>query len=72
MDDKPSKLATAIKLSRRTISIARQNIIFAIAVKVIVLILTALGYATMWAAVFADVGVALICIISSLRNMKKI
>ena len=72
MDDKPSKLATAIKLARRTISIARQNIIFAIAVKVIVLILTALGYATMWAAVFADVGVALICIISSLRNMKKI
>ena len=72
MDDKPSKLATAIKLARRTISIARQNIIFAIAVKVIVLIFTVLGYATMWAAVFADVGVALICIISSLRNMKKI
>ena len=72
MDDKPSKLATAIKLARRTISIARQNIIFAIAVKVIVLILSAFGKTTMWAAVFADVGVALICIISSLRNMKKI
>ncbi len=72
MDDKPSKLVTAIKISKRTVSISRQNIIFAIAVKVIVLILGALGFATMWAAVFADVGVALLCVLSSLRNMRPV
>ncbi|MDO4939535.1 MAG: heavy metal translocating P-type ATPase [Lachnospiraceae bacterium] len=72
MDDKQSRLITAVKLSKRTVSIAKQNIIFAIAVKVIVLILSACGYATMWAAVFADVGVALLCILSSLRNMKPV
>lgn len=72
MDDKPSKLVTAVKLGKRTISIARQNIIFAIAVKVIVLILSAAGLATMWMAVFADVGVALLCVLSSLRNIREI
>lgn len=70
MDDKPSRLVTAVRLSKRTVSIAGQNIIFAIAVKVIVLVLSALGLATMWAAVFADVGVALLCVLSSLRNMR--
>lgn len=72
MDDKPSRLVTAVRISKRTVSIAGQNIAFAIAVKVIVLVLSALGLATMWAAVFADVGVALLCVLSSLRNLRPI
>lgn len=74
MTDEPSKIATAIKISKKTLRIAHQNIVFALAVKAVVLILVALGYATMWAAVFADVGVTIIAILNSFRalNMKKI
>ena len=56
MDDQPSKVATAIALSRRTLAIARQNVTFAIGIEVAVLILATFGLATMWLAVFADVG----------------
>lgn len=69
MDDDPRKIALAIKLSRRTLSIVKQNIVFALAVKVIMLLLGALGIASMWAAVFADVGVSFIAILNSLRAM---
>lgn len=73
MDDQPSKLASIIKIARKTLGIAKQNVIFALAVKFIVLILGAVGLANMWLAVFADVGVAVICIINSMRclNEKK-
>ncbi|MFA9423543.1 MAG: heavy metal translocating P-type ATPase, partial [Sedimentibacter sp.] len=69
MTDEPSKIAEAMKISQRTLGIAYENIIFAIAVKVIILILSALGIATMWAAVFADVGVAIIAILNSFRAL---
>ena len=63
MDDKPSKIAHAIRIARRTLRIARQNVVFAIGVKVFVLLLAAFGLATMWMAVFADVGEgSVICI----------
>ncbi len=73
MTDEPSKLITAIKLSKRTLSIVRQNIWFAFLVKILVLILGAGGIATMWEAVFADVGVSLIAILNAMRvmNVKK-
>lgn len=67
MDDQPSKLAAVIKIARKTLRIAKQNVIFALAIKFIVLIFGALGIANMWLAVFADVGVAVICIINSMR-----
>lgn len=70
MDDKPSKIATAIRIARRTLSIAKQNIWFAIAVKVAVLILAALGIATMWMAVFADVGVTVLAVLNSMRALR--
>ena len=70
MDDKPSKIATAISIARRTISIARQNVVFAIGVKVAVLILAALGVATMWMAVFADVGVTVLAVLNAMRALK--
>ena len=70
MDDKPSKIATAIKIARRTLSIARQNIWFAIGVKVAVLILATLGIATMWMAVFADVGVTVLAVLNAMRALK--
>lgn len=69
MTDEPSKIAEAMKISQKTLRIASQNIIFAISVKVIILILSALGFATMWAAVFADVGVAFIAILNSFRAL---
>lgn len=74
MTDEPSKIATAIKISQKTLKIASQNIIFAIGIKLLILLLSALGYATMWAAVFADVGVAMIAILNSFRalNVKDI
>lgn len=72
MDDKPSKVATAIKTARRTIRIARQNVIFAIGVKIAVLILAATGLATMWMAVFADVGVTVIAVLNAIRTLKTI
>ena len=68
MEDKTSKIAKAIKIAKRTLRIAKENIIFAIMVKVIVLILAALGLAPMWLAVFADVGVTLIAVINSMRK----
>ena len=70
MNDQPSKIATAMKISRKTLKIVKQNIIFAIGIKVVVLVLAALGMATMWAAVFADVGVAFLAILNAMRAMK--
>lgn len=69
MDDDLGKLALAVRTAKRTIAIARQNIIFALGVKLLVLILGALGIANMWLAVFADVGVAVICILNACRLM---
>ena len=69
MDDKPSNIARAIRIARKTMGIAWQNIIFALGVKLIVLILAALGIANMWLAVFADVGVAIIAILNAMRCM---
>ena len=69
MDDDISKLHTAIKISRKTVKIAKQNTAFAISVKALVLILSALGFAGMWAAVFADVGVSILAILNSFRTM---
>lgn len=73
MTDEPSKIATAMKISRKTLHIVKQNITIALTVKAAVLILGALGIASMWAAVFADVGVALIAILNAVRilNVKK-
>ena len=70
MDDKPSKIATAIRLARRTLGIARQNVIFAIGVKVAVLILAFFGLATMWLAVFADVGVTVLAVLNAMRALR--
>lgn len=70
MTDEPSKLATAIRIAKNTNNIVWQNIIFAIGVKVIILMLGAFGLATMWEAVFGDVGVALIAVLNSMRAMK--
>ena len=70
MTDEPSKIASAIKISKKTMTIVKENIIFAITVKILVLILSALGIATMWAAVFADVGVSILAIINALRILK--
>ena len=70
MTDEPSKIADAIGLSRKTMKIVKENIVFAIFVKVLVLILTAIGLSTMWEAVFADVGVSIIAIINALRMLK--
>ena len=71
MTDEPSKINTAIKISKKTMKIVKENIIFAIVVKILVLIFSALGIATMWEAVFADVGVSIIAIINSLRMLKR-
>ena len=70
MTDEPSKIGTAIKISKKTMKIVKQNIVFAIAVKVLVLILTAFGIGTMWEAVFADVGVSVLAIMNSLRALR--
>jgi Cd2+/Zn2+-exporting ATPase len=70
MDDQPSKIATAIRIARRTIGIARQNIWFAIGVKVAVLLLAAVGIATMWLAVFADVGVTVLAVLNAMRALR--
>ncbi|MCM1059800.1 MAG: cadmium-translocating P-type ATPase [Eubacterium sp.] len=72
MDDKPSKIAVAIKIAKRTMRIVRQNIVFALAVKLLVMIMGAFGAANMWEAVFADVGVSVIAILNSMRAMKKV
>jgi Cd2+/Zn2+-exporting ATPase len=70
MDDKPSKIATAMRISRKTLRIVKQNIVFALAVKLAVLLLGAFGMATMWEAVFADVGVAFIAILNATRCLQ--
>ena len=70
MDDHPSKIATAIRIARKTLSIARQNIWFAIGVKVAVLLLAAVGIATMWLAVFADVGVTVLAVLNAMRALR--
>ena len=67
MDDKLSKIATAVKIARRTLFIAKENIIFALAVKFLVLGLGAFGEVSIWAAVFADVGVSVIAILNAIR-----
>ena len=71
MDDKPSKIAHAIAIARRTLAIVRQNIVFALAVKLLVLVLSAAGWASMWAAVFADVGVSVIAILNAMRCLRQ-
>jgi Cd2+/Zn2+-exporting ATPase len=70
MDDKPSKIALAIRIARRTIAIARQNVAFAIGIKLAVLLLAALGMATMWMAVFADVGVTVLAVLNAMRALR--
>ena len=70
MDDQPSKIATAIRIARRTIRIAKENIGFAIGIKVLVLVLAALGIATMWMAVFADVGVTVLAVLNAMRALR--
>lgn len=69
MTDEPSKIATAMKISKKTLKIAHQNIAFAIGIKIIVLILSAFGIATMWAAIFADVGVTIIAVLNAFRAL---
>ncbi|MBQ3752347.1 MAG: cadmium-translocating P-type ATPase [Prevotella sp.] len=70
MDDQPSKIALAIRIARRTLAIARQNVWFAIGVKVAVLLLAAFGLATMWLAVFADVGVTVLAVLNAMRTLR--
>lgn len=70
MDDEPSKIATAIGVARRTLAIARQNVVFAIGVKVAVLLLATFGLATMWMAVFADVGVTVLAVLNAMRALR--
>ena len=70
MTDEPSKISDVMRISRKTLRIVRQNIVFALAVKAVVLILGALGLANMWAAVFADVGVSVIAILNAMRALR--
>ena len=70
MDDKPSKIATAIRIARRTLAIARQNVWLAIGIKLAVLVLAAFGVATMWMAVFADVGVTVLAVLNAMRTLR--
>ena len=70
MDDQPSKVAIAIRIARSTIAIARQNVVFAIVVKVAVLLLASIGIATMWLAVFADVGVTVLAVLNAMRALR--
>jgi Cd2+/Zn2+-exporting ATPase len=71
MDDKPSKIALAVKIARRTIRIAKENIWFAIGIKVLVLLLAIPGLATMWMAVFADVGVTVLAVLNAMRALSR-
>ncbi|MBQ6780954.1 MAG: cadmium-translocating P-type ATPase [Treponema sp.] len=70
MDDKPSRLATAIKIARKTVRVVWQNIIFALGVKVAIMLLEAIGIANMWVAVFGDVGVAFLCVLNAMRLLQ--
>lgn len=71
MDDKPSKISTAINIAHRTIHIARENVVFAIGVKVAVLLLATVGLGNMWMAVFADVGVTVLAVLNAMRTLRK-
>ncbi len=71
MDDSPSKVALAVCIARRTIKIARENVWFSVGVKILVLLLAALGVATMWMAVFADVGVTVLAVLNAMRTLRK-
>ena len=70
MDDEPMKIPLAVRIARGTMRICRQNIVFALGVKVLVMLLGALGFASMWMAVFADVGVCLLAVANAMRAMK--
>lgn len=70
MTDEPSKVATAMRIAAKTRRIVLQNIVFALGIKALVLLLSAIGYASMWAAVFADVGVAVLAVLNSMRMLR--
>ncbi len=70
MDDKPSKIVRAIRIARRTLRIAKENVWFAIVVKVSVLLLSAVGLGTMWMAVVADVGVTVLAVLNAMRALE--
>ena len=70
MDDNPAKMPLSVRIARRTVRIIKQNIAFALGIKICVLVLGALGFANMWAAVFADTGVALLAVVNSMRALK--
>ena len=70
MTDELTKIAQAIKIAKKTMKIVKQNIVFALTVKIIILALGALGFANMWLAVFADVGVSMIAILHSMKTLK--
>jgi len=70
MDDKPSKIPEAVQIAKKTVRIVKQNITIALFVKILVLLLGAFGFANMWAAVFADVGVSIITILNAVRIYK--
>ena len=70
MTDEPSKLLSLMDIAKRTLVIAKENVVFALTVKLVILILCAVGIANMWAAVFADVGVSVIAIINAMRALK--
>ena len=70
MDDHPSKIALALRIARRTLRIAKENIVFAIGVKLLVLILAVFGLATLWMAVFADVGVTVLAVLNAMRALR--
>jgi len=70
MTDEPSKIVKAMSISKKTLQIVHQNIVLALGIKFLVLILAAIGLASMWAAVFADVGVAFLAILNAMRAMK--
>ena len=70
MDDQPSKIAVAIRIARRTIRIAHENVWFAIGVKIAILILATIGLSNMWMAVFADVGVTVLAVLNAMRALK--
>ena len=69
MTDEPSKIATAVRIAKKTLRIAWQNIYLAISIKVLVLLLSAFGITSLWAAIFADVGVTIIAVLNSLRAL---
>ena len=71
MGDEPGKIAAGIRIARRTKRIAAENIVFAIAVKVLVMLLSVLGHVELWAGVFADVGVCMLCVLNTLRINQK-